>query len=86
MIFALILLAPSFVFADAQQAQRNEVCGRQQSTCIANCKDSQCMTTCYNKYIACRGGNWPSNASLDYLVCCNAYSISIYSLKQAKGM
>ena len=52
----IILFVPTVGFADAQQAQRNEVCGRQQSTCIANCKDSQCMTTCYSKYIACRGG------------------------------
>jgi hypothetical protein len=55
MIFVLILLAPSFVFADAQQAQINEICGRQQLICISNCKDSQCMTACYNDYIACRG-------------------------------
>ncbi len=51
----LILSVSPFVTAKAteQQAQRNQICSRQQLICISNCKDSKCMENCYNTYMLC---------------------------------
>jgi len=55
LVLMLILSVSPFVTAKAteQQAQRNQICSRQQLICISNCKDSKCMENCYNTYMLC---------------------------------